>query len=166
MEITRLELSAELCSEAPHHNNDYPSDITVWVNDVEIGTWTSPGDFGGKRGRLNPPWWNDSHSQYGMLKIWSVDREGSYVDGTPASDNGLRRLMLAPQQPITVRIGIKPEAEHPGGFNLFGRGFGNYEQDVVLRLHYVNAQRQRRSNGMASVPALPAETPAENTATL
>jgi hypothetical protein len=25
-------------------------------------------------------------------------------------------------------------AEHPGGINIFGRGFGNYDQDIVLRL--------------------------------
>ena len=32
------------------------------------------------------------------------------------------------------RIGVKPEARHPGGINIFGRGFGNYDQDIVLRL--------------------------------
>jgi predicted transcriptional regulator len=33
-----------------------------------------------------------------------------------------------------VRIGVKDDAENRGGFNLFGRTFGNYEQDVVLRV--------------------------------
>lgn len=136
-EIRRLELLMEICSEAPNYDNDYPSDITVWINGVETGTWTSPGDFGGRRGRLNPAWWNDYMTQYGMLKIWSVDAEGSYVDGSPVSDVTIADLMLAPHHPIIVRIGVKPDAEHIGGFNLFGRGFGNYEQDLVLRLHYV-----------------------------
>ncbi len=54
---TSVQFSAELCSEAPLHNDDYPSDITVRVNGVELGTWTSPGDFGGERGRLTPDWW-------------------------------------------------------------------------------------------------------------
>ncbi len=136
-EIHRLELMMEVCSEAPNHNNDYPSDITLWINGVEVGTWTSPGDFGGRRGRLNPTWWSDCMTQYGMLKIWSVDAEGSYVDGTPVSETTIADLMLSPHHPIVVRIGVKPDAEHIGGFNLFGRGFGNYEQDLVLRLHYV-----------------------------
>jgi predicted transcriptional regulator len=41
MKATEIEFSAEICSEAPYHKLDWPSDITVWVNDVEIGTWTS-----------------------------------------------------------------------------------------------------------------------------
>lgn len=141
IDFKRLELLMEICSEAPNYNTNCPSDITVWVNSVEIGSWTSPGDFGGRRGRLNPVWWNDYMTQYGMLKIWSVDDEGSYVDGTPVSEVNIRDLMLAPHHPITVRIGIKPDATHVGGFNLFGRGFGNYEQDLVLRLHYTPQTR-------------------------
>jgi predicted transcriptional regulator len=149
VEIRRLELLMEVCSEAPNYDNDYPSDITVWVNGVEVGTWTSPGDFGGKRGRLNPAWWNDYMTQYGMLKIWSVNAEGSYVDGTPISEATVADLMLAPHHPIVVRIGIKPDAVHIGGFNLFGRGFGNYEQDLVLRLHYVTKARSGRAETVA-----------------
>ena len=28
----------------------------------------------------------------------------------------------------------EPDARHPGGVNIFGRGFGNYDQDVIPRL--------------------------------
>ena len=35
---------------------------------------------------------------------------------------------------IRMRIGIDAKAEHPGGVNIFGRGFGNYDQDIVMRL--------------------------------
>lgn len=136
MDVGRLELSMEVCSEAPDHNPDWPSDLTLWINGVEVGTWTCPGDFGGKRGLLNPSWWVEHMTQHGLLKIWSVDRTGAYVDGTKISDVNLARLMLVPQQSIAVRLGVKPDAEHQGGFNLFGRGFGNYAQDLVLRLHY------------------------------
>ncbi|GMA58498.1 hypothetical protein GCM10025858_30010 [Alicyclobacillus sacchari] len=48
--ISSIELTMEVCSEAPLHNPNWPSDVTVWINDVEIGTWTSPGDFGGNVG--------------------------------------------------------------------------------------------------------------------
>lgn len=37
---------------------------------------------------------------------------------------------------ISVKIGIKDNAEYQGGLNLFGRYFGNYPQDLVLRLIY------------------------------
>ena len=138
--IKRLELMMEICSEAPDFDNDFPSDITVWINDVEIGTWTCPGDFGGRRGLLNPDWWIDHMTQHGAQKIWSITEEGSYVDGSRCSDVTLTGSMLAPNQPISVRIGIKPDARHQGGFNLFGSGFGNYAQDLVLRMHYVTSK--------------------------
>jgi len=138
VEIVRLEFVAEVCSECPNYSNDFPSDITVWVNGREIGTWTSPGDFGGKRGRLNPPWWADHMTQYGMMKVWSVDRKGCCVDGLSVPGPVIAELGLEPHAPITLRIGVKPDARHQGGFNLFGRGFGNYDQDPTLRLHYVS----------------------------
>ena len=137
MEVTRFELMMEICSEAPNHNDDWPSDITVWINGVELGTWTSPADLGGKRGLRNPEWWIDHMTQHGFHKIWTVDSTGSSVDGTLVSEVDLDRIMVVPQSPITVRIGIRPDAEHRGGFNLFGAGFGNYAQDLVLRMHYV-----------------------------
>jgi predicted transcriptional regulator len=55
--------------------------------------------------------------------------------------------MLASREPVTVRIGVKPDAEHAGGFNLFGRSFGNYEQDLTLRLYY--KANPRSACGMA-----------------
>lgn len=136
MEITRMELSMEICSESPDYNTDYPSDITLWINGVEVGSWTSPGDMGGKRGRLNPPWWSNHDTQHGMLKVWSVDAHQSYVDGITISSKNIKDIMIVPRQPVTIRIGIQPDAQHKGGFNLFGRGFGNYEQDITLRLNY------------------------------
>lgn len=135
--LQRLEFIMEVCSEAPNYDHDWPSDITVWINGIEVGTWTCPGDFGAKRGILNPSWWIDHMSQYGMLKIWSLDEEGSYIDGTPAEPITLRDTLVKPGEPITIRIGNKPDANHVGGFNIFGKGFGNYAQDLVLRLHYL-----------------------------
>lgn len=135
-QITAVDLAVELGSEAPGFNNDYPSDITLWLNGIEVGTWTSPGDLGGTRGRLNPPWWHDNQNQHGALKVWRVDTAGTSVDGLRVSEVNLQSLGIRPWETTRVRIGIKPGARHQGGFTLFGRGFGNYEQDLMLRLHY------------------------------
>ena len=78
--VKRLEISAELCSETADYDLDCPSDITLWVNGVDAGTWTCPSDFGGRRGKLNPDWWEDKNSQYGNLKKWVMDTEGTYLD--------------------------------------------------------------------------------------
>lgn len=135
-ELLSLTVSCEVCSEAPLHHDDWPSDITLWVNGVEVGTWTSPADFGGQRGSLTPQWWESHNSQYGMLKVWRVTPEGSWIDGVRGGGATLQDLRLEGARWIEVTIGVKPDATHVGGLNLFGRGFGNYPQDLVLRMRY------------------------------
>jgi predicted transcriptional regulator len=131
-----LEISFEACSEAPLHHADWPSDITVWINHSEIGTWTSPADFGGERGALTPAWWDNSNSQYGLLKVWKVTPLGSFVDGVRASGIRLDDLKIAANGFIEVRIGVKADARNVGGINLFGSKFGNYPQDIVLKQRF------------------------------
>jgi len=134
--IRKLEISAELSSETPGTDKNWLSDITIWVNSVELGSWTSPGDFGDRRGKLTPDWWKLEGSQYGLLKNWIVTGAGSFVDGVRISDVRLSDLALAEHHSIKVRIGVKDGAEHVGGLNVFGRGFGNYDQAIVLRLGF------------------------------
>jgi predicted transcriptional regulator len=136
-----VEVSFEVCSEAPLHHADWPSDITVWIGNVEIGTWTSPADFGGERGVLTPVWWDSQNSQYGLLKLWRVTNTGSYVDGIQVSSVTLNHLTLKPGAPIPVRIGIREDTANVGGINLFGSKFGNYPQDIVLRQHFKRVPR-------------------------
>jgi len=134
--LERLEVSFEVCSEAPLHHPNWPSDITVWINDIEIGSWTSPADFGGERGMLTPNWWDIQNTQFGLLKIWKVSQEGSFVDGVQISSIKLDDLKLDKGSAISVRIGIKADAKNIGGINLFGSKFGNYPQDIILRQTY------------------------------
>lgn len=132
----RFELSTELCSEDTLYNLDFPSDITVWINEIEAGTWECPSDFGGRRGKLNPDWWPDQKTQYGILKTWSADSMGTYLDGVKVTDTRLEQYGLAKEAYISVRIGIKPNAAHVGGVNIFGDCFGDHPQDIVLKLYY------------------------------
>lgn len=135
--VEELELSAELCSEAPYSQPDWPSDITLWVNDKEIATWTSPGDFGGERGFLTPSWWETHNTQYGHLKRWRVNGSGSYVDGTKLSNFTVDELNIHSKPYISIKLGVKREASNKGGMNLFGKAFGNYEQDLIMKIQFV-----------------------------
>lgn len=142
-----LQVTAEVCSEAPLHDPDWPSDIAVWINDVHLGDWTCPGDFGGTRGRLTPSWWEEKDSQFGVLKRWRVTESGTTIDGVRLSGVRLDDLGLRAGEPIRVRIGVRPEAVHVGGINIFGRGFGNYPQDLELRVEYDPAHRPPPTGG-------------------
>lgn len=132
----KLELSMELCSEDHEYNFDFPSDITVWVNDIEVGTWTCPSDFGGRRGKLNPDWWPDKNTQYGILKTWSMTEQGSFIDNEKVSEITLSEYRLSENEYISVRIGIKEDAKNVGGINLFGNSFGDYPQDIRMKIIY------------------------------
>ena len=144
--IDRLELSMELCSEAPECNNEYPSDITLWINDVEVGTWMSPGDLGDRRGRMYPPWWPARIAQYGILTHWTVSHGGSYLNGERVSDVTLEEAQISPRRPISVRIGVKPDAANAGGFNLLGRGIGDHDQGLLIRLFHAQTPEAVRAN--------------------
>lgn len=135
-QLEGLVFSMEIASEAPRYNENFPSDITLWVNEVEVGTWRSPGDFGSQRGALTPDWWSDHNSQYGLLKMWKIGADGSYVDGLRISDVCLNDLNIDARHYISMRVGVKENAAHVGGLNLFGRKFGNYPQDIVMTMHF------------------------------
>ncbi|SHO44930.1 ArsR/SmtB family transcription factor [Anaerocolumna xylanovorans] len=132
-QLKSMEISMELCSEDHEYNMDYPSDITLWINGIEAGTWTCPGDFGGRRGKLNPSWWPDKNTQYGILKTWKLTREETFIDELPVSPLTLEAYHLEANAFISVKLGIKEDAKHAGGVNLFGSGFGDYQQDIRMK---------------------------------
>ncbi len=133
-QLESMEFSMELSSETPGTAANWPSDISVSVKTIDIGTWTSPGDFGDKRGVYTPDWWKLKGSQYGKLKSWRVTESGTFVDGVKISPVSLKDLGLDEHRSIRLRVGVQEGALHPGGINIFGRGFGNYDQDIVLRM--------------------------------
>lgn len=135
-EIVEIDFAAEMCSEAIGYDNNWPSDISLWVNGTSIGCWSCPGDFGGRRGRLNPDWWQDRDTQHGMLKTWSVDFFDCRLDGAGGAPPTIGELGLEPGKPVLVRIGVDPDAPNQGGVNIFGKRFGDFPQDLTLRFRY------------------------------
>ena len=132
--VEALEFSMEMSSEVPGTNVNWPSDISIWVNGVKVGTWTSPGDFGDKRGTYTPRWWKLAGSQYGRLVTWRISERGSFVDKAQVSKVDIGKLELGKHHSIRLRIGIDEGAKQPGGVNIFGKGFGNYDQDILMRM--------------------------------
>jgi Predicted transcriptional regulator len=136
--IKRLVLSFEICSEAPNFQENWKSDITIWINGVECGTWTSPGDFGSRRGRLNPDWWESGATQHGLLTTLEITPAKTYLNQRVVSAVSLTSLNLQNASNITIRIGNKEDAKNKRGFSLFGEKFGDFEQAILLSLVYNN----------------------------
>jgi predicted transcriptional regulator len=81
-------------------------------------------------------------NQHGLLKVWRVDGSGSSIDGVELSNVKVSELNIRPWQATKVRIGVKPDAVHQGGFTIFGKGFGNYELDLVLRIRHATDHKR------------------------
>lgn len=134
--IDKITISAELSSEAPGSNNDWPSDIHMYINGVKIGVWTSPGDYGGIRGIFTPRWWETNWNQYGLLKQIVVSRKGTFIDGLKISDVTMSDLDLDYRSGIKLKLEVPSDTKHVGGLTIFGKGFGNYNQDINIRIEY------------------------------
>ncbi len=134
--MDQITISFEIGSEAPGSNPDWPSDISFFLNRTKLGSWTSPGDFGDVRGLFTPSWWLPNWNQYGFLKMLVIDRKGTYIDGVKVSDVTISKLNLSPQDEISLRFQSQEPAANVGGITLFGKGFGNYNQDIRVRVNY------------------------------
>lgn len=134
--ITQLSISAELSSEAPGIDNNWPSDISFYINDTKIGMWTSPGDFGDVHGMFTPQWWPQNWNQYGLLKLLVINDYGTYIDGLKISDVSTLSLHLDYSSDICLRLAVENDSEHVGGITLYGKSFGNYDQDIRVAINY------------------------------
>ena len=133
--IERLTISFEISSEAPSYNNDWPSDITFFLNKVNLGTWKSPGDYGDRRGKLNPDWWYSFLNQYGLLKKLSICSDGTYLDEERLSDVTIGKLHLTDQSILRFCIAVMP-GENARGCTLYGHSFGDHNQAIQIEIQY------------------------------
>ena len=134
-DYTSVSFSFEICSETIYYNNDWPSDITIYVNDVEVLTFTSPGDFGGRRGIYTPEYWSIESTQFGLLKKVTVNEKGVYLDNKLKNKNvTFNDVKIFGGSAVKFTIGIKDDAEHKGGINLFGKNFGDFNQAIIMTI--------------------------------
>lgn len=134
--IDQITVSLEISSEAPGINDDWPSDISILLNDVKIGTWTSPGDYGDVQGIFTPDWWFPNWNQYGLLKMIVINKKGTFVDGLKISDVTINEFNLDYKSTVRFKFEIEEDAKNVGGITIFGSEFGNYNQDIKVRIAY------------------------------
>ena len=131
-----LLISFEISSEAPGIKEDWPSDISFYINNVPVCTWVSPGDYGENPGIYTPDWWEPKWNQYGLLKFLSISDAGTFIDGVKVSDVNLSDVNIVPGTPIKFKMEVAEDSIYKGGLTLFGSSFGNYNQDIKVRMQY------------------------------
>ena len=135
-EFSEIQISLEISSEAPGNCSLWPSDVHFSLNNIYLGSWTSPGDYADKKGILTPDWWFSNWNQYGLLKLLSINKFGTFIDGLKISDIALSDIDLNYKSDLLLKLAIPQYAKHKGGLTIFGKNFGNYDQGINIRIIY------------------------------
>lgn len=133
---TSIEFSFEICSEAPGYNNNWPSDITLEINHIPVTTFITKGDYGGRKGIYNPSWWSESNTQFGEYKRIYITSDGCYINNRKVSDQTIQSLNMMEGYYFTFSLKVDEVNQHVGGMNLFGKHFGDYAQDIIMKVVY------------------------------
>lgn len=132
---SRLSFSFEICSETFFFNPNWPSDVTVSVNDEDVATIFLAGDFGGRLGKYTSDVWSVRSSQFGLLKQVDITPTGVFVDqALVSSEITFDKLNLFARDSVKLSFAVKETAVHKGGLNLFGKNYGDYPQGIVMTL--------------------------------
>lgn len=134
--FSEIQISAEISSEAPGNCNIWPSDIHFALNDIHLGSWVSPGDYADTKGILTPSWWFSNWNQYGLLKLLSINKFGTFIDGLKISDVTIDDIDLNFKSDLKFKFSVPENTSHVGGLTIFGANFGNYNQGINVRIIY------------------------------
>lgn len=131
-QLEEIRIQLEICSEAPGYAMNWPSDIYFSINGLSLGYWTSPGDFGDRPGASAPEWQRGFNSKYGTLLQIVVNREGTFIGIERTADVTVSDIAAAGMKHFRFRVESPENAANPGGFNIFGKGFGDYGQHILF----------------------------------
>ena len=136
--IRSITITLEICSETLGYEMDWKSDIAFSLSGKELCRYTSLSDFGDRPGLLNPDWWKrEICTQYGELKTISVTEKGCKLDGRTVTST-VKASDFSGMRNFVFRIENPKNAQHNGGFNIFGEGFGNFPQGIRMEINYDN----------------------------
>ena len=134
--IISLSFTFEMCAETINYDHNCKSLISFTVNDKEVCKIKLNGDFGQRRGKLNPDWMGDNTTQYGLLHNVDIRLDGCYLNEKKVSEICISDLLLQQKDLLDFKFEITPDTKRKGGLNLFGKSFGDYPQDILISITY------------------------------
>lgn len=137
--ISQLTFYFEISSDLVGETEENLADIMFYLNGQKLGSWITPGEYqGGGKGIYTPVWCSGREKQFGLLKMVVINKTGAYLDGLKISDIGLNKFQLDDQSELRFRFAAEDKSKYKGGIALYGSGFGNYNQGIRVRMHYVS----------------------------
>jgi predicted transcriptional regulator len=131
--LVELQISLEIASCLPHSApEDKSLGVLFSVNQIAVGSWIVPLGGDNYRSIYSPAWWENSRFRSGKIKLLTITRKGAFIDGNNrCSDVTIEQLDIMPGKRIRLRI-----SSQGSGVTLFGRSFGNYNQDISVTSIY------------------------------
>ena len=139
--IVQLTISFEISSADSGLPGDTRSDIRFSLNGQPLGCWTSDLVQDGARGIYTPVWWTGARCQHGFLKMLVINQMGVYRDGEKIAETGPDWQYFDSSGDMKLRFEAHPENGRSGGIALYGSSFGNYMQNIEVRVHYMPKPR-------------------------
>ena len=135
--IIQMTLSFEISSADEGMVEDTQSDILFSLNGRSLGSWLSVRQPDSTKGIYTPLWWNKHHRQHGYLKMLVINQMGVFLDGVMVQETGLDWDFLDENKEMKLRFEAHPQDGHSGGIALYGSRFGDYQQNIHARIHYM-----------------------------
>lgn len=121
-----LALSFEISSKPYGHGRSRDTDVVFYLNDRRLGAHTVDGEFTDRRGMFTPSRYDDM-LQYGKYKTVTVDKNGVFFDGDRIGDISIDDIDT---QSLVFSLSTE------NGVALFGKGYGDYDCGLRLKLQY------------------------------
>lgn len=132
--LKQIHISLEMCSEAPFYRNDFASDVEFYIDDICICSHRLEGDFGGRKGILNPSWYPISNTQYGELIYIVISELGVTINGKLVNTKiNINNIDLNEDKIHTFKFGNSDKKGIKGGMNIFGKAFGDHPQNIKIK---------------------------------
>ena len=135
--IDQITLSFEVGAADQGSESDTQSMLHFLLNGKEMGHWLSIKSMDADGGIYTPGWWQRRERRCGFLKMLVINRIGAFLDGVMMAETGNGYEFLDGSGEMHFRFEARSENGNNGGLALYGRGFGNYQQDIQVRVHYM-----------------------------
>ncbi|MBR2527804.1 MAG: winged helix-turn-helix transcriptional regulator [Blautia sp.] len=130
--MMQMTVSFEISSADYGLPEDSMSEITFYLNGRKLGEWLSFRTANSSRGIYTPFWWKGRERQHGYLKMLVVNTRGVFLDGVKVSEPEADWN----SEEMKLRFEAVSRNSHAGGLALYGSGFGDYKQDIQIKVHY------------------------------
>ena len=70
------------------------------------------------------------------MKLLVINNRGTFIDGTQISEVTIDDFNFDYKSTIKFKLGVPDTAKYVGGLTIFGKNFGNYNQNINVRLSY------------------------------